>query len=183
MSFLELHELDAALFADFLGHGAGELVGGGAFDRRVGEGADAVELGLFEELQELFEIGIGLAREAGDEGGADGEIGADLAPAADALEVVLGAGRALHGLEDARAGVLEGHVEVGQDLASAISGMMSSTLGYGYVVQAHPHAEVAEGVAQVVELGAQRAAAPEAGAVLHVDAVGRGVLGRPPAAP
>jgi hypothetical protein len=55
--------------------------------------------------------------------------------------------------------------------------MMSSTLGYGYVVQAHPHAELAEGVAEVVELGAQRAAAPEAGAVLGVDAVGGGVLG------
>ena len=52
-----------------------------------------------------------------------------------------GAG-ALHQLEDARAGVLQRYVQVGEDLAVAHQGMTSSTRVGVDVVQAHPHAEL-----------------------------------------
>ena len=65
---------------DFLRHRIGQGVGRGAFDRRIGEAADAVELRFFEEVEQLLELGFGLAGKADDEGAADGEVGADLAP-------------------------------------------------------------------------------------------------------
>jgi hypothetical protein len=69
-----------------------------------------------------------------------GQIGA---PGAMRVEHVLGAGRALHQLEDARAGVLEGHVEVGQDLALGHQRDEVVDAGIGIdVVQAHPDAEL-----------------------------------------
>ena len=85
--------------------------------------------------------------------------------------------RPLHQLEDARAGVLERHVEVGQDLAFGHQRQQVVDVRIRIdVVQAHPDAEFAERLAQVEQLGLHRPAAPEAGAVLDVDAVGAGVL-------
>ena len=78
---LPLHEARQALLLHFLGHRIGQLVGGRAVDRRIGERADAIELRLVEEVEQLLELGFGLAREADDEGRADGEVRADLAPA------------------------------------------------------------------------------------------------------
>ena len=54
-----------------------------------------------------------------------------ISASADALERVLGVRGPLHELQYARAAVLERDVEVRQHLASAISGMTSSTCGYG----------------------------------------------------
>ena len=76
-----LHEAGVALLLDLLGHDAGQGVGGGAADRLEAEGADAVELGLVEPVEQIVEILLGLAGEADDEGRADGDVGADLAPA------------------------------------------------------------------------------------------------------
>ncbi len=66
----------------------------------------------------------------------------------------------------------------GRILPSAISGMTSSTLRVRVdVVQAHPDARARPGPShRSYSCVLHRAAAPEAGAVLHVDAVGRGVL-------
>src|SRR5690606_3622185 len=114
---LEGHQAHAAFVAHFLGYRIGQFVRGRALDRRVREGADTVEFGLGEKLQQFLEIFFGLAGEAGDEGRANGQIRAHLAPLADAGEYVLGAGRAAHGLEDARTGVLERDVQIRKDLA------------------------------------------------------------------
>ena len=55
------------------------LVGhfGGAASRFLGVGKDAhsIELGVLDKAEEGIELGIGLAREADDEGGANGEVG------------------------------------------------------------------------------------------------------------
>ena len=77
---------------DIFRHRIGQLVGLGALDRRIGEGADAVELRLLEELQQQLEVLIGLAGKAGDEGAANSQFRADGAPGADARQDVL-AGR------------------------------------------------------------------------------------------
>ncbi len=175
--FLHVHQAAPALFAHLIGHGARQFVGGGAFDRRVGKAADAVEPRFFDELEQFLELGLGLAREAGDEGAADGNVGADLAPGADALQVVLGARRPLHRLEDARIRVLERHVEVRQDLA--LGHQRDEVIDARVridVVQAHPDAEFGQRLAQFLQARLDRTPAEEAGAVFHIDAVGAGVL-------
>ena len=63
------------------GTGSGSALAVGAFDRRIGEAADAVELRLLEEREQLLELGLGLAGKADDERAADREVRADLAPA------------------------------------------------------------------------------------------------------
>jgi hypothetical protein len=73
--------------------------------------------------------------------------------------------------------VLEGHVEVGQDFAFGHQRDQVVDAGIGIdVVQAHPEAELAEFLAQLKQARLHRPAAMEAGAVLHIDAVGAGVL-------
>ena len=57
------------------------LVGGRAGHRLVLEAADAGELRFLQPVEQDLEVGLGLAGEADDEGGADGEVGADVAPA------------------------------------------------------------------------------------------------------
>src|SRR3546814_14492688 len=76
-----------------------QLVGLRTFHRRVGERADAVELRLVEEIQQFLELGLSLAREADDEGGADGEVRADRTPALDAFKRLVYRTRPLHQLE------------------------------------------------------------------------------------
>ena len=166
-----------ALFAHFLRQGPGQRVGAGALDRRIGEGADAVELGLVEKIQQFVELGFGLAGKAGDEGAADRQVRHHPAPCRDAVEHLFRRGRPLHQFEDALAGVLEGHVEVRQDLAfrHQRNQVVDARIGIN-VMQAHPEAEFAQFAAQLVKPRLHRPAAVEAGAVLDVDAVGAGVL-------
>ena len=96
---------------------------------------------------------------------------------AHALEIVLGARRALHRFEDARARVLERHVEVGQDLAFRHERDHFVDVRIGIdVVQPHPDAELAERARELGHARLQRPAAPEAGAVFDVHAVGARVL-------
>ena len=83
---LSLTEAGAALFLQRFGHRIRQSVGCGARDRRESEAADAIELRLLEPVEQLLEIRVGLAGEADDEGRADGDVGADLPPAADPLE-------------------------------------------------------------------------------------------------
>jgi hypothetical protein len=74
----------------------------------VGEGEDAhiVEPAGLHEPQELLEVGLGLAWEPDDEGGADGHAGHALADALDHAQEVPASGRPLHALEHALARVL-----------------------------------------------------------------------------
>ena len=87
-------------------------------------------------------------------------------------------GRAFHGLEHFRAGVLERDIQVRQDLA--FGHQRDDVVHVGVrvdIVQAHPHAHVAEGFTQGLHLGFQGPALPETGAVFDIHAVGGGVLG------
>ena len=86
-------------------------------------------------------------------------------------------GRAAHGLQHRGRGVLEGDVEVGQDLAFGHQRQHVVDVRIGIdVVQAHPGAELAEGLRQIEEAGLERRALPGALGVLDVEAVGAGVL-------
>src|SRR5207244_2283567 len=59
---------------------------------RIGEDTHVVEAGHLHEVEELLEIGIGLAGEADDEGGADGHAGNAAADALDHAEEVAASG-------------------------------------------------------------------------------------------
>ena len=76
----QLHQAGVALFLHLLGHRIGQGIGGCALDRLEAEGADAVELRFVQPVQQILEIGLGLAGEADDEGRADRDVRADLAP-------------------------------------------------------------------------------------------------------
>src|SRR3989344_8127449 len=159
-------------------YGQVQQVGRGAFDRRVLEAADAVQLGFGQPVEQVLEVFFGFAREADDEGRTDDQFRADLAPVLDARQGLVFEGRAFHGLEHFRSGVLERDVQVRQDLAGGHQrDQLVHVRGRVHVVQAHPHAQAAEGFAQLGHAGFHRRAVPETGAVFHVDAVGAGVLG------
>ena len=146
--FCRRHEAVPALFLDFLGHGAGEIVGRGAGNRLVAEAADAGELRLAHPVEQELEILLGLAGEADDERRSDGKVGAHLAPAADALQRLFLRRRAAHRFQHLRRGVLEGDVEVRQDLALGHqrNDVVDMRIGID-VVQAHPDAELAQRLA------------------------------------
>src|SRR5690606_10712582 len=114
---LHLHEPGQALLLHLLGHRVGKRVGAGALDRRIGERADAVEPHLAQEIQQFLERGLGRAGEADDEGAADREFRADVAPAGDPLTHPVDRAGPLHQLQDPRAGVLERDVQVRQQPA------------------------------------------------------------------
>ena len=180
-ALLHLHEAGGTFLAHLVGQRVWQLVGAGTVHRRVGEAADTIELGLLQEVQQVPEFFLGLAGKAGDEGGADGEIGADLAPGLDALDVALAAGRALHQLEDARVGVLEGHVQIRQDQALGHQRQhLVDTWVRVDVVQPDPGTvlarQLSQFAAQFQHPGPDRAAADEVGAIAQVDAIGAGVL-------
>jgi hypothetical protein len=163
------------------GTGSGRVVGRGACHRGIGKTPGAVDARLAQEVQQVLELGFGLAREAGDEGRAHDDLRAGLAPALQALEVALAAGRALHAAQHVGVGMLERHVQIGQHAPGGHQRQDVVDLRIGIdIVQAHPGAmrlgQIAELVAQFAQAGLHGLAVPEAGAVLQVDAVGRGVL-------
>src|SRR5262249_11437424 len=82
---LALHEAMPALLLPRVGHTGREIVRDRAVHRLVFEAADAIELRFAEPVEQQLEVGIGFARKADDEGRAQGEARADLAPAGDAL--------------------------------------------------------------------------------------------------
>ena len=145
------------------GTGSGSALARGAVDRRIGEAADAVELRCLEEGEQLVELALGLAREADDERAADRRgPGRAARHASMRAQRALGVRRALHELQDARARVLERHVEIGQEPpragSSAISGIDVVDVRIRIdVVQAHPRAvRAAERVERRRELGHPR---------------------------
>src|SRR5262249_18769467 len=90
---LARHEPVPARLFDVVRNERGEIVGGRALHWLVAKAADAIELCCIEPVDELLEIGVGLAREADDEGRADGELRADRAPGPDAIERLFLRGR------------------------------------------------------------------------------------------
>ncbi len=172
-----LHEPRLSVLAHILRDRVRQRIGRGPCDRRVGEAPDTVELRFVQERQQLLELGVGLAGEARDERGADRDFGADRAPRPDAGQGVLGVGRPLHELQDARARVLERDVEVGQQLAFGHqrNDVVDVRIRID-VVQPHPHAHFAQRLRELDHLRLHRPALPEPGPVLDVHAVGAGVL-------
>ena len=141
--------------------------------------------GRLEKREQLANSASVSPGKADDERAADRDLGADRAPRADALELALARRRALHELQDARARVLERHVEVGQDpaLGHQRDDLVDVRIRID-VVQAHPDARASPSA--VRELGharLHRPTVPEAGAVAHVDAVRARVLRDRRAAP
>ena len=130
-----------------------------------------------QPLQQHFEIRFGLAGKADDEGRAQRQIGADLAPARDALQRFFLRRRPLHALQHLGRGVLKRDVEIGQDLSVGHQrdDLVDVRIGID-VVQPHPDAEFAERAREVDEFRAYVSVAPLARRVFNVEAVGGGVL-------
>ncbi len=171
------HESLEALLLERLRHRVGQGVGSRAVHRRIGEGADAIELRGGQEIEQHLEIRVGFARKADDEGAAQGQLGADATPRLQAFKGILGGGRAFHALQDTRAAVLQRHVEIGQDrpLSHERDQLIDVRIGID-VVQAHPGAQAAQGAGQLGQAGAYGLAVPEIGTVPEIHAIGAGVL-------
>ena len=137
-----------------------------AFDAAPATGSylkqpSAVDLGFLEPVEQIGKIGIGLAGKADDEGRAQRQIRALLAPLLDPRQRLFLRRRALHGLQDFGARVLEGDVEIGQHLALGhqADDLVDMRVGVD-ILQPHPGAELAELLGQVEELRADLAVLP-----------------------
>src|SRR5690606_1583344 len=174
---LPRHEPSQAFLFHFLWYRIGQGVGRSALHRRIGEGADAVQLCFVEEVEQRLELGFGLAGETDDEGRADGQLRLHLAPALHALQRLLHGAGPLHQLEDARAGVLERNVQVRQQ--AALPHQRHDVVDVRIrvdVMQAHPRVELRQAFAQCLHPRLVLRAAPFARRVFEIDAVGARVL-------
>src|SRR6266480_576297 len=177
------HELPVALPCDPVlkvlhdrralgGQLGGDLVGERGRRRplfgRVREDAEAVEAHVVEELEQVLERGLRLAREADQHRRADGEGRDRFAERADDLPHAPGGDRAAHGGEDAVVPVLHGHVEVGDDPGALP--LRDEPVADVRGVKVHGtdprHARLAERQQQVADVAAAR----------EVAAVGQGIL-------
>ena len=132
---------------------------------------------MFEPVEQIGKIRIGLAGKADDEGGTQRQLGTFLAPLIDPRQRLLLRSRALHSLEDFRARVLKGNIEVRQNLAFGHQPDDFVDMRVGVdILQPHPGAEIAEFFREVEEFGADLAILPRAVGIFDIDAVGRGVL-------
>ena len=148
-----------------------------AGDRLIFEAADAIDLGFLEPVEQIGKVGIGLAGEADDEGGAQRQLRALLAPLLDPRQRLVLRRRALHGFQDFRARVLKGNVEIGQYLAlrHQADDFIDMRVGVD-ILQPHPGAELAELLCEIEEFGADLTVLPRALGIFDVDTIGRGVL-------
>ena len=105
------------------------------------------------------------------------ELRALLAPVLDPRQRLVLRGRPLHRLQHVGARVLEGDVEIGQDLALGhqADDLVDMRVGVD-ILQPDPGAELAELLGEVEEFGADLAVLPRALGIFQVDAIGRGVL-------
>src|SRR5262245_6622981 len=110
---LARHEPMPARLFDVVRNRSSKVVGSRALHWLIAEAADAIELGCVEPIEELLEVGVGLARESDDESRADGELWTDRAPCPDALERFFLRGRPPHALEHVRTCVLKRDIEIG----------------------------------------------------------------------
>ena len=132
----------AHLFGLFLGHDAGldlhhqlcapvlgllidlavHLCSHGVLLGRIGKAAQTVKSDLFDEVAQVLELLLGLAGEACDQGGAQGDAGNLPAQLADDLQQLRTGGAAVHIFEDGIVAVLDGQVEVGHHLLVPLHG-------------------------------------------------------------
>src|SRR5438876_4813901 len=108
---LATHQAMPALLLHCVGDGGRKLVDARTRHRLITETADAFELGLFEPVEQKAEVRFALAGKADDEGGADAEIGADLAPARGAARWLFLCRRAAHPPQHFGRGMLDGDGE------------------------------------------------------------------------
>src|ERR1700738_4464802 len=106
-----------ALLLHRIGDGRSELVCARFLDRLLTKAADPVELRRLEPVEEDAEILFRLARKPDDERGANGQLGANLAPARDALQSFFLPCGALHALEHGLGRMLKRDVEIREKLA------------------------------------------------------------------
>src|ERR1700722_6365883 len=174
---LPRHQRVPALLLDILGHRITERIRRRSRDRLILEAADPIDLGLHEPVEQIGEIGIGLAGKTDDERRAQGQVGALLAPSLDSSQRLVLRGRAFHGLEDFRAGVLKGNIEIGQDFSfrHQTDDVIDMRVGVD-ILQPHPGAEFAELLGEVEELRAALAIFPGARGVFQIDAIGGSIL-------
>lgn len=108
-------QLDAAalhVLVYLIGIGGGQA----ARLRGIGEDPGAFQAEFMEELAQRLEILLGLAGEAGDEAGPQDQAGDPLAQLAEEVAGLLSAAPAVHGLEHMVADVLDGNVQIFDDL-------------------------------------------------------------------
>src|SRR5207302_10441213 len=149
---LRLHQPAAPFLSHLARNGVRQSVGCSSLHRRVSKAADAIQLGFLQKFQQFRKLRFGFAREAGDEGAADRDLRTDLPPAADARQHVFGARRPLHQLENARARVLERHVEVRQELALRHQRNRFVDVRVRVdVMQPHPDSQLAQGATKTDE--------------------------------
>ena len=110
------HQALPALLFDLRRNGVPQ--GGAGRLRLVGkpEGAHPVEAHLVQEVQQALEGLLRLAGVAHDKGGAQGQVGDGPAHLLDGAIHPVQIGRSAHRAQDSRVRVLQGHVQVRQDL-------------------------------------------------------------------
>jgi hypothetical protein len=112
---LRLHDRVAALLGDLLRHrGKIERHRLGARFGGVGEDADVVELLLLNEVEQGLELCVGFAGVADDEGGAHHDVRHPGSGVVDEAAGHVDVAGAVHVPEHGRVGMLDRHVEVGQ---------------------------------------------------------------------
>ena len=114
---LHFHELVAAGGLHLLWEMAVELRCRGVGLEGVGEHADALKPPLPGEVDHLLKLRLGLAGEAGDERRPEDKLGDPLPQLAEQVLGRLPRHAPLHPLEDRVAGMLERHVEIGDDFS------------------------------------------------------------------
>ena len=119
---LDLHYQLGALVLDFLLDLAVHLGCHSVLLGGVGKAAQTVELHFLDEVAQILELLLGLAGEARDQGGAQGDAGDLAAQLADDLQQLRTGGAAVHVLEDGIVAVLDGQVEIGHHLLVALHG-------------------------------------------------------------
>ena len=168
----DFHQALETVLHHIVGHDAVEFIGRGAGDGLVFEAAGAVDFGFFDEVEHHLEIVFGFAGEADDEVGAHGQVGNLARQSRMRLSVFSWwAGRRMAFSTFGR-GVLERNVEIRQHEAFGHQFHNLIDMGVGVdIVQAHPGAELAQFLGQIVELGLDRTAAIIAFGI-DVDAIG-----------
>ena len=173
---MHFHQPGVTFLLDLFGHVVFELVGIRTFDLRVCECADAIQSRGLEEVQQDLKILFGLAGKANDEGRSEHDFRADFAPTQDRLEL-FSSPWSPHGFQDARAGVLQWHIQVRQDFAlrHQLHDLFDMRVWVD-VMQAHPRAQLAKFRAQINQMRDDLLALKLALTVPNVHAVSARVL-------
>ena len=163
---LELHEFAYAALLFLFGDGVAERMGWRVFLGGIGEASHAVEAGLEEELFQFLEFGFGFARIADNKGGADADVGDEVAELLQELQGLFAVDATIHGVEQAGVDVLEGDVDIVADVRMLSDGLngVDGERGRVGVVEANPWGAALGG--EEVEKVAESAAAVEVEAVV-----------------